>query len=198
MVHGDDQGLKVPPMIAPVQAVVIPVREDAEVLEAADRVAADLRGAGVRVEVDRGRGSFGRRVTDWEIKGVPVRVEVGPRDLAQGLVTIARRDTGEKVTVGLGALSKDVPLLLERIQTDLLAAAIAHRDERTPDVTSIAEALDAAKDGFARLAWDLVRGEGESELNTQAVSVRCLQRQDGSMPENEDEGGLICLVAKSY
>ena len=63
---------------------------------------------------------------------------------------------------------------------------------------SIAEALDAAKDGFARLAWDLVAGEGESELNAQAVSVRCLQRQDGSMPESEDEGGLICLVAKSY
>jgi prolyl-tRNA synthetase len=198
MVHGDDNGLKVPPALAPIQAVVIPVREDSDVLEAADRVAADLRSAGVRVEVDRGRGSFGRRVTDWEIKGVPVRVEVGPRDLAQGLVTIVRRDTGEKVTVGLGALSKDVPLLLERVQTDLLASAVAHRDERTHDVTSIAEALDAAKDGFARLAWDLVAGEGEAELNTQAVSVRCLQRQDGSMPESEDEGGLVCLVAKSY
>jgi prolyl-tRNA synthetase len=198
MVHGDDDGLKVPPVIAPVQAIVIPVRDDAEVVDAAERVAADLRSAGVRVEVDRGRGSFGRRVTDWEIKGAPVRVEVGPRDLAQGLVTVARRDTGEKVTVGLGALANDVPLLLERIQTDLLASALAHRDERTQDVTSIAEALDAAKDGFARLAWDLVRGEGEAELNTQAVSVRCLQRQDGSMPENEDEGGLICLVAKSY
>jgi prolyl-tRNA synthetase len=198
MAHGDDNGLKVPPNLAPVQVVVIAVRDEAEVNEAADRVAADLRAVGVRVEVDRTRGSFGRRVTDWEIKGVPLRIEAGPRDLAQGLVTVARRDTGEKATVGLGALTNDVPALLERIQTDMLASAVAFRDERTHDVTSLAEALDAAKDGFARLAWSLVKGEGEGELNAQAVSVRCLQRQDGSMPESEDEGGLICVVAKSY
>jgi prolyl-tRNA synthetase len=198
MAHGDDYGLKVPPNLAPVQVVVIAVRDEVEVNEAADRVAADLQAVGVRVEVDRTRGSFGRRVTDWEIKGVPLRIEVGPRDLAQGLVTIARRDTGEKTTVGLGALTNDVSALLERIQTDMLASAVAFRDERTHDVTSLAEALDAAKDGFARLAWSLVKGEGETELNAQAVSVRCLQRQDGSMPESEDEGGLICLVAKSY
>jgi prolyl-tRNA synthetase len=198
MAHGDDYGLMVPPNLAPVQVVVIAVRDEVEVNEAADRVAADLQAVGVRVEVDRTRGSFGRRVTDWEIKGVPLRIEVGPRDLAQGLVTIARRDTGEKTTVGLGALTNDVSALLERIQTDMLASAVAFRDERTHDVTSLAEALDAAKDGFARLAWSLVKGEGETELNAQAVSVRCLQRQDGSMPESEDEGGLICLVAKSY
>jgi prolyl-tRNA synthetase len=198
MAHGDDHGLKVPPNLAPIQVVVIAVRDEADVNEAADRVATDLRGVGVRVEVDGARGSFGRRVTDWEIKGVPLRVEVGPRDLDQGLVTVARRDTGEKTTLGLGALTNDVPALLERIQTDLLASAVAFRDERTHDVASLTDALDAAKDGFARLAWSLVKGEGEGELNAQAVSVRCLQRQDGSMPESEDEGGLICLVAKSY
>jgi prolyl-tRNA synthetase len=198
MAHGDDFGLKVPPNLAPIQVVVIAVRDEAEVNDAADRVADSLRRAGVRVEVDHARGSFGRRVTDWEIKGVPLRIEVGPRDLAQGLVTVARRDTGKKATVGLGALASEVPALLERIQTDLLASAVAFRDERTHDVTSLADALDAAKDGFARLAWDLVAGEGEAELNAQAVSIRCLQRQDGSMPESEDEGGLVCLVAKSY
>jgi prolyl-tRNA synthetase len=161
-------------------------------------LAGELTTAGVRVDVDRGRGSFGRRVTDWEIKGVPLRVEVGPRDLAQGLVTLVRRDTGEKTTHGLGSLASEVPSELERIQSDLLARALAFRDERTSDVASIAEALEAAKDGFARLAWDLVKGEGEATLNAEAVSVRCIQRQDESMPENEDEGGLVCLVAKSY
>ncbi|MGA7836202.1 MAG: proline--tRNA ligase [Acidimicrobiales bacterium] len=198
MAHGDDDGLRVPPNLAPIQVVVLGVRDESEVNLACDRVASELRDAGLRVEVDRGRGSFGRRVTDWEIKGIPLRVEVGPRDLAQGLVTVVRRDTGDKTTLGLGALASELPGLLERIQTDLLASAIAHRDGRTQDVTSLADALDAAKDGFARLAWDLVAGEGEAELNAQSVSVRCLQRQDGSMPENEDEGGLICLVAKSY
>jgi prolyl-tRNA synthetase len=198
MAHGDDNGLIVPPRLAPTQVVLVAVRDEPEVNETCDRLAAELADAGVRVEVDRGRGSFGRRVTDWEIKGVPLRVEVGPRDLAQGLVTLVRRDNGEKTTHGLGSLASEVPAELERMQSDLLARAIAFRDERTRDVTSVADALEAAKDGFARLPWDLVKGEGEATLNADAVSVRCIQRQDESMPENEDEGGLICLVAKSY
>jgi prolyl-tRNA synthetase len=198
MAHGDDNGLVVPPRLAPIQVVVVAVRDETDVNEACERVAASLSDVGVRVEVDRGRGSFGRRVTDWEIKGVPIRVEVGPRDLAQGHVTLVRRDNAEKTTLGLGALANEVPLALESIQTNLLARAIAHQDERTRDVDSVADALDAAKDGFARLAWDLVAGEGEATFNAQAVSVRCLQRQDGSMPSSEDEGGLVCLVAKSY
>jgi prolyl-tRNA synthetase len=198
MAHGDDNGLIVPPRLAPTQVVLVAVRDEAEVNEACDRLAAELADAGVRVDVDRGRGSFGRRVTDWEIKGVPLRVEVGPRDLAQGLVTLVRRDNGEKTTHGVGSLASEVPAELERMQSDLLARAIAFRDGRTTDVTSVADALEAAKDGFARLPWDLVKGEGEAALNAEAVSVRCIQRQDESMPENEDEGGLICLVAKSY
>jgi prolyl-tRNA synthetase len=198
MAHGDDNGLIVPPRLAPTQLVVVAVRDEPEVNEACARVAAELSEAGVRVEIDRGRGSFGRRVTDWEIKGIPLRLEVGPRDLAQGHVTLVRRDTGAKTTHVLNALASDVPSLLERMQSDLLARAIAHRDSSTQDVTSLDEALEAASDGFARLAWDLVAGEGEQTLNAQAVSVRCLQRQDGSMPESEEEGGLICLVSKSY
>jgi len=86
---------------------------------------------------------------------------VGPRDLAQGLVTLVRRDSGEKTTHGLGSLSSEVPAELERMQSDLLARAIAFRDERTLDVTSVADALEAAKDGFARLAWDLVKGRAK-------------------------------------
>jgi prolyl-tRNA synthetase len=162
------------------------------------RLAEELRDAGLRVEVDRGRGSFGRRVTDWEIKGVPLRVEVGPRDLASGIVTVVRRDNAERSTHGLGALARELPAELERVQTDVLAKALAHRDAHTADVASVADAIDAAQDGFARLAWDLVAGEGERTLNAEAVSVRCLQRQDGSLPANEDEQGLVCLVAKSY
>jgi len=198
MTHGDDQGLLVPPRLAPVQVVVVTVRDETEVHEAADRVATSLLAAGVRVEVDRGRGSFGRRVTDWEIKGVPLRVEVGPRDLAQRIVTAVRRDNGEKTTHGLNDLAKVVPSMLEAIQRDLFQGAQAYLVENTHDVTSVADAIDVAKDGFARLDWDLVAGEGEDQLNAQAVSVRCLQRRDGSMPVSDDEGDLVCLVAKSY
>jgi prolyl-tRNA synthetase len=198
MAHGDDDGLLVPPRLAPVQVVVVPVREEPEVRAACDTLVEALSAAGVRVEVDRGRGSFGRRVTDWEIKGVPLRVEVGPRDLAEGLVTLVRRDTKESATHALGALAAAVPTLLETIQGDLFARALAHRDEHTSDVATIPEAIEAAKDGFARLDWDVVVGGGESSLNEQAVSVRCLQRRDGTIPERDDERDLVCLVAKSY
>ena len=198
MMHGDDDGLLVPPRLAPVQVVVVPVRDEPEVRDAADALVAELLAAGVRVEVDRGRGSFGRRVTDWEIKGVPLRVEVGPRDLAQGLVTMVRRDTKESSSHALGALAAEVPALLDVIQRDLFARALAHRDERTSDVATIPEALEAAKDGFARLDWDVVAGAGEAALNEQAVSVRCLQRRDGTIPASDGEGDLVCLVAKSY
>jgi prolyl-tRNA synthetase len=198
MAHGDDAGLLVPPRLAPVQVVVVTVRDEPEVNAAADQVAKSLADVGVRVELDRGRGSFGRRVTDWEIKGVPLRVEVGPRDLAQGLVTLVRRDTGEKLPRSLAALASEVPSLLEEVQSDLFARALAHRDDHTYDVTSVADALEAAKVGFARVAWDLVAGEGERELNAEAVSVRCLQRKDGSMPASDEESDLVALVAKSY
>ncbi|HUY15932.1 MAG TPA: proline--tRNA ligase [Acidimicrobiales bacterium] len=198
MTHGDDAGLLVPPRLAPVQVVVVTVRDEPEVHEAADRVAKALLDVDVRAEVDRGRGSFGRRVTDWEIKGVPLRVEVGPRDLAQGVVTVVRRDTGEKSTHQLDALASAVPVMLEQFQRDLFAKAESYLVGNTHDVKSVADAIDATKDGFARLDWDLVAGEGERELNAQAVSVRCLQRRDGSMPVSDDEGDLICLAAKSY
>jgi prolyl-tRNA synthetase len=198
MAHGDDQGLQVPPRLAPVQVVVIAVRDEPEVNEAASRLVQAISDAGVRVELDNGRGSFGRRVTDWEIKGVPLRVEVGPRDLAQGLVTVVRRDTGEKISYPLDALASALSALLEVMQNDLYERALAHRDNSTHDVSSLGEAVEAARDGFARLDWDLVAGEGERTLNADAVSVRCLVRRDGTMPLNDLEGDLIAIVAKSY
>ena len=198
MAHGDDNGLVVPPRLAPIQVVVIAVRDEPEVNDAAQRIVASLEASDIRVQLDRGRGSFGRRVTDWEIKGVPLRIEVGPRDLAQGLATVVRRDTTEKTPVGLDALTDHVVEELERIQDQLFARALAFRNERTRDVTSVDEAIVAAQDGFARLAWDLVEGEGELALKGEAITVRCLMRADGSMPSSDTETDLVCIVAKSY
>ena len=152
----------------------------------------------MRVLVDKGRGSFGRRLTDWEIKGVPVRIEVGPRDLAQGVVAMARRDSGAKVTLAIESLATQVPDLLEEIQGLMFEGALSFRDGLTRDVSSIPEAVEAAQDGFARLAWDLVGAEGEAVLRADAITVRCLQRADGTMPVSDDESGLICIVSKSY
>ncbi|MDE3106845.1 MAG: proline--tRNA ligase [Acidobacteriota bacterium] len=198
MAHGDDRGLVVPPEVAPVQVVVVTVRDAEELSRAAHDLVGQLNAADVRAELDRGRGSFGRRVTDWEIKGLPLRVEVGPRDLAEGRVSLVRRDTAEKWSVALDEVATRARELLAECQRDLYDAALARREAKTADVTSVAEALDAAQEGFARLAWDLVNGEGEAMLKKGAITVRCLQRADGTIPDSETEPDLVAFVAKSY
>ena len=151
MAHGDDQGLVIPPVLAPIQAVVLLVRDEDGAGDAADALTAELKAAGVRVRLDaQVATSFGRRATDWEIKGIPVRIEVGPRDLAEGLVTLVRRDTGEKRTVPVGEVAHRVTNLLALIQDELLAGATKRRDERTAEVKTIDEAIEAGKVGFAK------------------------------------------------
>jgi len=199
MVHGDDAGLRLPPAVAPVQVAVLPVREDAELVRVAEGVAEELGGVGVRVRVDAREGrSFGRRVTEWEIKGAPLRVELGPRDLADGQVTLARRDAGEKTATPLAGLAAVVPGLLATVQADLLAAATRRRDDRTHDVATLAEAAEAARAGFARIPWAAVGVEGEAGLAQNGVTVRCLQRPDGSLPGDPDERDLVAVVARAY
>jgi prolyl-tRNA synthetase len=199
MAHGDDKGIVVPPRLAPTQAVVLLVRDEDGAGDAATRLTEDLKAAGVRTRLDaQVATSFGRRATDWELKGVPVRIEVGPRDLAEGRVTVARRDTSEKSDVALTDVVSVVPGLLEEIQSSLLANATATRDARTVDAASVEEALEAAKVGFARLPWDLVKGPGEARLGQGGVTVRCLVRPDGGLPDSEDEPDLVALVARSY
>lgn len=199
MGHGDDAGLVVPPALAPIQAVVLLVRDEDGAGAAADLLVADLKADGVRVRLDAAVAtSFGRRATDWELKGVPLRVEVGPRDLADGHVTVVRRDTGVKQQVSVSEVASLVPVLLAEIQSDLLTAATRRRDERTVEAATIEEAAEAGKVGFARVPWDLVRGAGEARLGQDAVSVRCLQRPDGSLPASEDEPDVVAYVARAY
>ncbi len=142
--------------------------------------------------------SFGRRATDWELKGVPVRLELGPRDLANGEVTLVHRATREKAVVPLTGIAERVRDDLDAQQAALLAEATASRDERIVDVGSLDDARAAAENGWARLAWDKVGTEGEAELATSGVTVRCLTRADGSMPASEDEPDLVAYVARSY
>jgi len=198
MAHGDDQGLVLPPAIAPTLAVIIPVRDDEAVAAACQTLHTELLGDDLRSAIDRGRGSFGRRLTDWEIKGVPVRIEVGPRDLAEGLVTIVRRDTGEKMPVALVDVRARVRELADDIQRDMYQAALAFRDAKTIDVSTLDDAIAAADEGFARLAWDQIGESGEARLKAEAMTVRCLQRPDGAIPASDLEVGLIAIVAKSY
>jgi prolyl-tRNA synthetase len=201
MCHGDDHGLRVPPRIANVQVVVMVVRDDdAGTVEAeARRVAAALGEAGLRVRVDvQTATGFGRRATDWELKGVPVRVELGPRDVGEGVVTLARRDERSKATAPAAGLAERVAALLEEIQANLLAQATAFREARTADVGSVDEALEAGRTGFARIPWEAVGDDGEDRLAEHGITVRCLQREDGSVPDDAGEAGLRAYVARAY
>lgn len=199
MAHGDDAGLVVPPSLAPYQVVVLLVKDDADVASAARRVVDELRTAGVRVFFDdKVASSFGRRATDWELKGVPVRIEIGPRDLVNGVVTVARRDDATKESVALEAVVSHASALLDVVQRSIYERALALRASRTVEVSTVAEALDAAQRGFARAPWAAIGEAGEAELNRSAVSVRCLQRADGSVPESQDEPDLVAILARSY
>jgi prolyl-tRNA synthetase len=199
MAHGDDAGLVIPPALAPIQVVVLLVKDEGGAGERAGAVAGELRARGVRTRLDDSVAvSFGRRATDWELKGVPVRVELGPRDLAAETATLVRRDTGQKEPVPLSAVTARVEALIGQIQAGMLATATSRRDAGIAPATDLAEAAQACLDGFARVPWSLLRGEGEQRLATEGVTVRCLQRPDGSLPASDDEDDLVAYVARAY
>jgi prolyl-tRNA synthetase len=199
MAHGDDAGLRLPPRLAPVQVVVVLVRDEGETRRVATALVDELRAAGLRIRLDdRVEISFGRRSIDWELKGVPVRLEIGPRDLAGGQVTLVRRDLQEKRAVPVGEAAARVRADLEAVQAALYAEALERQARRTTRVVSVAEAAEAAADGFAVLPWDTVGLSGEEKLASEGCTVRCLQATDGSLPGDENEAGLVALVAKAY
>ncbi len=204
MAHGDDDGLRVPPHLAPVQAVVLAVRDEGDVVARCRALADELRGNGVRVQLDDKTAlSMGRRATDWELKGVPIRLEVGPRDLADNAATLVRRITGgegfeRKLPVSLDGVAVTVQQELERQQSALLAEARELREARTADVADLDAAREAAATGWARIPWDVVGPTGEAELAQTGVTVRCLTRADGSLPEAGDESDLVATVARAY
>jgi prolyl-tRNA synthetase len=199
MGHGDDAGLRVPPALAPIQAVVVLVRDEEGAAERAAALAAELRGVGVRVQLDdRVDTGFGRRAVEWELKGVPVRIEVGPRDLAAGTVRLVRRDVaGEKSTVPLEGLGARVADVLGEIQASLFADALQRRESGTVEAATIDEAREAAQVGFARVSWDQVR-DSEVDLAADALTVRCLQRSDGGIPGSSADADLVATVGKAY
>ncbi|EST19638.1 prolyl-tRNA synthetase [Streptomyces roseochromogenus subsp. oscitans DS 12.976] len=199
MMHGDDDGLRVPPRLAPVQAVVIAVKGGPEVPAEVRAIGERLTGAGVRVEVDdRTDVPFGRRAVDWELKGVPVRIEVGPRDLENGTAVLVRRIPGTKEPVAARALAALLPGVLEDDQALLLAQSRRRREDRTAEATTIEEATEAAATGWARIPWAKLGPEGETGLAEQGMSVRCLVAADGTVPERDDQPGNVAIVARAY
>jgi prolyl-tRNA synthetase len=199
MCHGDDAGLRVPPRLAPVQVYVTIVKPADGVAEAAAALRSSLVDAGVRVGYDdRVDTPFGRRAVDAELKGYPLRIEVGPRDLASGNVTLVRRFDGTKTPTGVADVVSAVGAALEADQKALYDEALARRLERTVDVSTLDEAIEAAGSGWARVPWSAVGVAGEAKANGKGVTVRCLTRADGSAPDAEDEPDLVAYLARAY
>jgi prolyl-tRNA synthetase len=200
MTHGDDFGIVVPPALAPVQVVVVVVKDtDGAVTRTASALVQDLKGCGVRVKLDDNIDqAFGWRATEWDLQGVPIRVELGPRDLADNVALLYRRDTRDKTQVGIDNLVAEVQQLTGRIQTDMFEAATARRDAMVTDCATPDEAREAAQTGVARLPWELVGTSGEQDLATSGVTVRCLQLSDGSLPDTDHDRGALAYVARAY
>ena len=158
MQHGDDRGLRLPPALAPHQVVVVPIfrseDERSRVLEATAKITADLEGLRVKVD-DREEHRPGFKFNEWELRGVPVRIEVGPRDLEQEQVVVARRDNGDKGPMPLTSLGDHVRGLMAEIQAELRRQAGAFTDEHTirPDSYEEMRSFLLASGGFAVAPW---------------------------------------------
>jgi prolyl-tRNA synthetase len=192
MVHGDDTGLILPPRLAPYQVVIVPIYRSAEerslVFAEADRVAADL--GDYRVRIDKRDGvTPGFKFNDWEMRGVPLRIELGPRDIAQGSVMLARRDRpgkAGKTSTPRAGLSVAVGETLADIHTALYERALRFRNEHTVAPSSYAEFGEAVEQGFALAPWcEQADCEAAIKDDTRATS-RCI-------PLEQDPGRYTCI-----
>ena len=198
MAHGDDHGLRLPPRLAATQLVVLLVDDRDGAGETAVRLRDELLATGVRAVLDdRADLGFGRRAVDWELKGAPLRLEVGPRDLIDGNVTLVSRARGEKTTLRLADVGEAVRLALEVDQRHLHDDARRTRDESIVNVGSVEDAIEQSRTGVARLPWAAVGVEGEQRIVEAGASVRCLTGPDDQAIEPGD-ADLLAIVARAY
>jgi prolyl-tRNA synthetase len=205
MTHGDDQGLRLPPRLAPIQLVVVPIwrtdEQRAEVMAAVGTILEALDD--VRVHVDDRDQRPGWKFNEWEMRGVPLRLEIGPRDLEAGTVVLSRRDTGDKITVAQSELQSEVPRLLGEIQAGLLAQAEERLAERTSTASDYEELQSlVAEGGFVRAYWD---GTSDDEARIQdecGATIRCIPftqpDEPGPCVYTGRMTGTQVLFAKAY
>ncbi len=191
MVHGDDSGLVLPPKVAPTQCVVIPIRQKAEgVMDKADEINAALKAAGIRAKVDDTDRSPGYKFADQEMRGFPMRIEVGPKDIERGECVLVRRDTREKYQVKIDNVAEEAAKLLDVIQKEMFERAKAFRDAHIYTAENYDEFKDAAdnKPGFIRAYWcGELACEDQIKADTTCTS-RCMAFGDDTAPE-----GSVCV-----
>ena len=204
MVHGDDNGLVLPPYVAPIQAVVIPVAQQKPgVIPAARELEAMLKEAGVRVLLDESDKSAGWKFSEYEMKGVPIRVEIGPRDMENGVVTLAKRNTGEKISVKKEDMVATVKSLMDTIHKEMYQKAYKYLLDHVTEVHNLEE-LNAAleKGGYAKMMWcgDEACENKIKELTT--ATARCIPFNqiafDDTCPVCGKKATKVVLFAKAY
>jgi len=182
MVHGDNNGLVLPPYVAPIQVAIIPVAAHKPgVLEAAEAAANALRkskqstsdSGGIRVHLDTTDNSPGWKFAEYEMKGVPLRIEIGPKDIENGCCVVVRRDTREKVIVKLANIEKEIPKLLKSVHENLYKKALARRESMTYTAKSLEEIISIAKTkpGFIKGPHS---EEIETKLKQHGITSRCI------------------------
>lgn len=175
MVHGDDRGLVLPPRVAPIQLVILPIAmHKAGVIEKADEIYAQLKSAGIRVKVDDSDQTAGWKFNQWEMKGVPVRLEVGPKDIENKQVVLVRRDTHEKYIVPMETLTDTVKKLLDDIHESLFNRALAFREAKTVDATTFEELKNGVNGGFVRAMWCGDRECEDAIKEKTGATTRCM------------------------
>ena len=190
MTHGDNEGLVLPPRIAPTQLVVIPVASHKPgVTEKATELLETARAAGIRAKIDLSENSPGWKFAEYEMKGVPLRLEVGPRDIEQGQCVLVRRDTREKTVVKFEDLASTIPALLEDIQKALFEKALRNREEHTYTAKSLDEMKDILKEhvGFVKSMWCGDRACEEKIKEETGMPSRC-------MPFEQEHISDVCPV----
>jgi len=180
MAHGDDKGLRLPPKIAPYQIVIVPIfRTDEDrqnIRHFLEPALNEFKNNGVRYYEDWSPNSPGFKFNEWEMKGVPIRLEVGPRDVNESNVILARRDTGEKKSYSINGIFSKVSELLKEIQNNLFQQALTFRENHTHSTNSYEEfkSLIKEKGGFIKCGWD---GDPETELRIKEetkATIRCI------------------------
>ena len=189
MAHGDDNGLIIPPVVAPIQVVIIPVAQHKEgVLDKAYAIKAELAKT-LRVKVDDGEQSTGWKFSQYEMKGVPVRLEIGPRDIENNSCVLVSRVTGEKKFVSLDNIVEEVTAMLQTVHNELIEKAQANLESKTYVATTHEEFLDIAanKPGFIKAMWcGDVACEDQLKDETGGVKSRCI-------PFVEDHLSDVCV-----
>jgi prolyl-tRNA synthetase len=175
MTHGDDSGLVLPPRVAPYQVVIVPIGRDnwrEAVLPTAKEIARAIAAAGIRVTIDERDERPGWKFSEWEMRGVPLRVEIGPKDIEKKAVLVARRDTREKQSVPMDGLGDRLRTLLDDVQRNLFERARTFRDEHTQRVASYDEFKDVmdGRPGFVIAPWcGTAACEAQIKTETQAT-----------------------------